>query len=199
MTRAYQAFLVVSCVVALIGFVFIKESWASSPQPAAAAEATEISSSTDASASSPRAATTSQVQNAPISTRIYTNSTFDFSLTYPSNLLVSEYDEGGGTKSIVFQKPNDHVGFQMFITPDPGDDPLTPGDIELDFPTLKMEGTQSLTIATGTAAVAFATDLPDFGPTRHLWFTHDGYLFEILTYPNLGSWLTKIIDTVRFP
>jgi hypothetical protein len=28
--------------------------------------------------------------------------------------------------------------------------------------------------------------------------SHNGYLFEITTYPNLGPWLTQIIDTIRF-
>jgi hypothetical protein len=41
----------------------------------------------------------------------------------------------------------------MFIMPDAGDDPLTPTDIELDFPTLEMDGTESLTVGTGIAAV----------------------------------------------
>ena len=85
----------------------------------------------------------------------------------------------------------------MFITPDPGN-PLTPANIELDFPALEMEGTESLTVGTGTPAVAFASAVPDFGPTGDLWFTYDGYLFEIVTYPNLVPWLAKIIDTIRF-
>jgi hypothetical protein len=87
----------------------------------------------------------------------------------------------------------------MFITPDTGGDLLTLADIELDFPTLQMEGTESLTMGTGTAAVAFASEVPDFGPTQNLWLTHDGYLFEIVTYPNLGPWLNPIINTIRFP
>jgi hypothetical protein len=62
----------------------------------------------------------------------------------------------------------------MFITPDEGDDPLTPPDIELDFPTLEMEHTESMMVGTGTAAVAFASEVPDFGPTQNLWLTHDG-------------------------
>jgi hypothetical protein len=52
---------------------------------------------------------------------------------------------------------------------------------------------------TGTSAVAFASEVPDFGPTQNLWLTHDGYLFEVTTYPNLGPWLTPIIATIRFP
>ena len=38
----------------------------------------------------------------------------------------------------------------------------------------------------------------DFGPTQNLWFTHDGHLFEVLTYPTQGPWLTQIIATIRF-
>ena len=71
-----------------------------------------------------------------------------------SDHSVTEYDEGGGSKSIVFQKPNDQVGFEMFITPDDADDPLTAADLKLDFPTLQMDGTQSMSIGTGTEAVA---------------------------------------------
>ena len=141
--------------------------------------------------------TTSPTQPAS-TTRTYTNAAFDFSLTYPSDLSVAEYDEGGGTKSIVFQKPDDRVGFEMFITPDDANDPLTAADLKFDFPSLEMENTQSLNVGTGTAAVAFASAVPDFGPTQNLWLTHDGYLFEILTYPNQAPWLTQIIATIRF-
>jgi hypothetical protein len=62
-----------------------------------------------------------------------------------------------------------------------------------------MENTESLTVGTGTAAVAFASKATDLGPDQELWFTHDGYLFEVTTYPNLGPWLTAIIDPIRFP
>jgi hypothetical protein len=108
------------------------------------------------------------MQRARSNTRAYADSAFDFSLTHPSDLSVSEYDEGGGTKSIVFQKANAHVGFEMFITPDAGDDPLTLAEIEFDFPTLEMNGTRSLAVGTGTPAVVFASEVPNFGPTREL-------------------------------
>jgi hypothetical protein len=47
--------------------------------------------------------------------------------------------------------------------------------------------------------MAFASNATDLGPDQELWFTHDGYLFEVTTYPTLGPWLTPIIDTIRFP
>lgn len=86
----------------------------------------------------------------------------------------------------------------MFITPDPYGPVTLPG-IQSAFPALKMQGTESLTIGTGTPALAFASSVQGFGSTSELWFAHDGYLFEISTYPNLGPWLAQIIDTIRFP
>ena len=134
----------------------------------------------------------------PADKNYLTNADFDFTLSYPSDLSVQEYDEGEGTRSVVFQNANEQVGFEMFITPDPADDPLTLEDIKLDFPTLETARVQSLTVGTGTPAIAFTSAVPDFGPTADLWFTHNGY-FEIVTYPNLGSRLKQIIDTIRFP
>jgi hypothetical protein len=195
MRSGYQNGLVLCCL-ALVALVVWSAAWGSSTEPLAVAEAAEISPTATASAPTPRA-TTLQMHGAP-NTRTYTNAAYDFSLTYPTDLSISNYDEGDGMKSILFQKPHVHVGFEMFITPDPGDNPLTPTDIELDFPGLQMEGTESLTVGTGTPAVAFASDVSNFGPVAELWFTHDGYLFEIVTYPTLGPWLSQIIDTIRF-
>jgi hypothetical protein len=62
-----------------------------------------------------------------------------------------------------------------------------------------IRGIESLMVGTGTSAVAFASNVPDFGPTQDLWLTHDGYLFEIVTYPDLGPWLAQIINTIQFP
>jgi hypothetical protein len=199
MKAGYKRVLILCCAVTLVAFVFLKNSSSSSAQRVTAVEDIYISSSTTASVPAPLATNTPQAESAASDMKTYTNTVFDFSLTFPSDLAVTEYDEGGGTKSIVFQKPNTHVGFEMFITPDTGDDTLTPADIVLDFPTLEMEGTESLTVGTGTKAVAFASAVPGFGPDSDVWLVHDGYLFEIVTYPNLGSWLTKIINTIRFP
>ena len=128
----------------------------------------------------------------------YHNKQYHFSLTYPSDLSVDQYDEGHGTKSIAFQKGDEPLGFQMFITPDP-DEPITLAQVKADFSTLAMQDIETVTIGTGTPALAFSSNTPDLGPTRELWFVHDGYLFEITTYSNLGGWLRQIIDTIRFP
>jgi hypothetical protein len=139
-----------------------------------------------------------QIASAGNNTSVYRNDMYDFVLAFPSDLSVHEYDEGEGTRTIAFEKEGEPVGFQMFITPDPAD-PITLPAIQNDFPGLEMQGTESLTIGTGTPALAFASSVQGFGSTSELWFAHDGYLFEITTYPNLGAWLAQIIDTTRFP
>jgi hypothetical protein len=73
------------------------------------------------------------------------------------------------------------------------------GSITVEFPTLKMQGTESVTIGTGTPALAFASNVPNFGPSQELWFVHAGYLYEITTHPDGAQWLKQIIDTIRFP
>jgi hypothetical protein len=111
---------------------------------------------------------------------------------------VYDYDEGEGSRTFVFEKQNENVGFQMFITPDPGDDPLGPADIELEFPTLKMQGVQSVTVGKSTPAVAFASESTDLGPDRELWFTHAG-LTKLRPTPIARSGSHKSSTPSAFP
>jgi hypothetical protein len=192
--------LFVGCVVALVAFVSLKESWGSSARTLAAIKATDISSSTIVSVAAPLATNTPQAESTAKGMRTYTNAAFDFSLTYPSDLSVSKYDEGEGVTSIVFQEANERAGFQIFVTPYPYiGEPITQARIKADVPTLDMQDTDSLTIGTGTQALSFASSDPDFGPTRELWFAHGSYLFEVVTYPDRAAWLAPIINTIRFP
>ena len=62
-----------------------------------------------------------------------------------------------------------------------------------------MQGTEGLIVGTGTPAIAFAGELENIGPSQELWFAHDGYLFEITTYPDHAEWLRQIVGTIRFP
>jgi hypothetical protein len=188
------------CILAVVALVSLKENRASSAQAVTAVEATDISSSTVVSVPAPLAKKTTQTESAGRDVQTYTSAAFDFSLTYPSDLSVSQYDEGQGVTSIVFQEVNEQTGFQIFVTPYPyPGEPITQARIKADLPTLEMQDTESLTIGTGTPALAFASADPDFGPTREIWFAHGSYLFEVVTYPDRAAWLAPIINTVRFP
>ena len=195
MTSGYQKVLVLCGVVALVAFAVLKDSSGSSAQ---AVEATTDISSTTVPA--PLATNTPQAESAARDMRTYSSAALDFSLTYPSDLSVSQYDEGQGVTSIVFQEANEQTGFQIFVTPYPyPGEPITQARIKADVPTIEMQDTNSLTIGTGTPALSFASSDPDFGRTRELWFAHGSYLFEVVTYPDRAAWLAPIINTIRFP
>jgi len=130
-------------------------------------------------------------------TTVYHSNIFKFSLAYPSNFTEAEYDEGEGSETIVIQNDTKPIGFQMFITPD--DEPfISATSLADDFPTLQITHPKNVTVGTGTPALAFASNAPDLGPSRELWFLHNGYLFEVTTYPNQASLLARIFTTLRF-
>lgn len=189
--------IIVGCILAVIALLSLEEKWSSSAQ---AVEATDSYSSPTVSVPLPLATNTPQAERAPSDMRTYTSAAFDFSLTYPSDLSVSKYDEGQGVISIVFQEANEQTGFQIFVTPYPyPGEPVTQARIKADLPMLEMQDIDSLTIGTGTPALSFASSDPDFGPTRELWFAHGSYLFQVVTYPDRAAWLAPIINTIRFP
>ena len=64
---------------------------------------------------------------------------------------------------------------QIFVTPDTADEPLTTEDIARNFPTLKMQGMERMTVDTSTPAIAFESEAPDLGPDKELWFSHNGF------------------------
>src|SRR3989344_7282985 len=51
----------------------------------------------------------------------YKNTTRQFSILYPEDLSFKEYDEGGGTYTIVFEDEAGEKGLQIFFTPYSGD------------------------------------------------------------------------------
>ena len=141
---------------------------------------------------------TGEVTHLDAATSLYRNSTYDFSLTYPSELAVDEYDEGAGDRTIVFRKGMEEVGFQIFITALSGA-PLSKEVIELSHPYVEAGSIIATTVGSSTPAFALAGSGPLLGPSREIWFTHNGYVFEVVTYPDRAAWLAEIFATIRFP
>jgi hypothetical protein len=135
---------------------------------------------------------TGEVTHLDADTSVYRNSTYDFSLTYPSELAVSEYDEGAGDRTIVFRKGMEEVGFQIFITPLSGA-PLSKEVIELSHPYVEAGSITATTVGSSTPAFALAGRGPLLGPSREIWFAHNGYVFEVVTYPDRAAWLANIM------
>jgi hypothetical protein len=134
----------------------------------------------------------------------YRNVTRNFSLRYPKELAVKEYDEGDTTYTIVFTgKTNTDIStsstpesFQIFFTPYM-DNVITKSRILKDVPSGQFTDPIEVIIGDGTHALAFFSKT-ELGETREVWFIHDGYLFEVTAYKELDSWLAEIMKSWQF-
>ena len=108
-------------------------------------------------------------------------------------MQVSEYNEGDGATTIIFES-ND-AEFEIFITPY-GKATVGADQFEKDEPSGAKE-LKNITID-GVRATAFFGQNPIMGDTREIWFTHGGYLFEVETYWFLNGWLAEIMKTWKF-
>lgn len=130
-------------------------------------------------------------------TKTFTHSLIGFSLEYPSDLEVAEFDEGQGARTILFQKPGEQHGFQMFIVPYQGDT-ISPERIAKDIPSRVLKDPVEVILGENTRATVFWSESPTIGQTREVWFIRNGYLFEITTYAEMDTWLAGILSTIQF-
>lgn len=129
--------------------------------------------------------------------KTFTHSKIGFSLEYPSELSVVEFDEGQGARTILFQKPGEQFGFQIFAVPYQGDT-ISPERIAKDIPSRVLKDPVEVVLGENTRASVFWSESPTIGETREVWFIRNGYLFEVTTYAELDTWLAGILSTLQF-
>src|SRR6266536_714567 len=123
----------------------------------------------------------------PNDTREYRNTHYGFALSYPKDLVLKEYDEGSGVRTITFEDPDTAYGFQIFIKPY-GQQQVNPEVFKTDESSGVMKEPKPIVIA-GAQGTEFFGHNDQMDDTREIWFIHGGYLFEIYTYKSLDSWL----------
>jgi len=128
--------------------------------------------------------------------RQYKNITRGFTLNYPESLSFKEYDEGGGTYTIVFEDEAGEKGFQIFFTPY-SEDTITESRILKDVPSGEFSEPTEVVLGDGTHALVFFSN-GSFGELREVWFVKDGFLYEVTTYKDLDTWLDEIMKTWKF-
>lgn len=130
-------------------------------------------------------------------TKEYTNKNHSFSLSHPKELDVKEYDEGGNSETVTFQRGSDLYGFQIFITPYKEKE-ITKERIAKDIPSQKVIEPVEVIIGSGVRALSFLSTNSFMGETREVWFIKDGFLYEVTTYKALDVWLAGILGTLKF-
>ena len=126
----------------------------------------------------------------------YASEEYGFSLYHPGELSVHGYDEGGGAATIIFQDIKTVQGFQVFIVPY-GEKQVTEERFVIDQPSGVFQEPQQIFID-GVSAIHFYGRNALLGTTSEVWFTHDGYLFEVTAPRALDAWLATVMQTWQF-
>jgi len=126
----------------------------------------------------------------------YRSTKYRFSLFYPKNMKVSEFDEGGGAQSITFENAGDAIGFQIFIVPYK-EHQVSSARFSQDVPTGVMKEPTNVTVD-GVFGTMFYSQSLTLGDTREIWFINNGYLYEVTTLKTLDSWLIERMKTWMF-
>lgn len=128
--------------------------------------------------------------------REYKNLLFRFSLLYPRDLQVREYDDGTSASTITFEDTVGTHGFQIFIVPY-SEKQITREQFKKDVPSGIIDEPTDIIIDGARATMFFSKDSV-IGETREIWFIKDGFLFEITARRALDAWLANIMQTWRF-
>lgn len=128
--------------------------------------------------------------------RLYKNLLLRFSLVYPKDLQVKEYDDGTSASTITFEEAIGDKGFQIFVVPY-AEDEITKEQFLKDLPSGFIEEPIDILID-GVSATMFESKDAILGNTREIWFINHGFLYEVTTRKELGLWLVNIMQTWRF-
>lgn len=128
---------------------------------------------------------------------LYANEHYRFELKYPRGFATKEFDEGNDRMTVVFQKPGEKQGFQLYVVPHP-EKYLSNATILRDVPSGKIVDLKEETIKPGLVAATFSSEEPFAGPVREIWILHGGYLFEFTAYGTDDAWLKQILQTLEF-
>jgi hypothetical protein len=176
------------CVAALLAsagaFLFVAQKW--NVEPPVASVPREATS------------TTGSTQRAAAGSREYRNERYHFSFLYPEDLDVHVFDQEGGVEVITFEDKAvvSLVGFQILVVPYK-DERISDEQFRRDLPSGVRTDVSNVTID-GVAGTAFYSVDASLGDTREVWFTHDGFLYEVTTYKALDEWLREILTTWQF-
>jgi hypothetical protein len=132
----------------------------------------------------------------PSDTREYRNTHYGFALFYPKDLVMKEYDEGRGVRTITFENPDNGFGFQIFIKPYT-DRKVNSEVFKIDESSGVIKDSKPIVVA-GVKGTEFYGHNDQMDDTSEIWFIHGGYLFEVYTYKPLDSWLAAIMKTWKF-
>jgi len=143
--------------------------------------------------------TSDSAQSVPSGYSTYASIPYHFSLSYPNDLAVKEYDEGDGAQTITFQdvhSPEQASGFELFVTPYSGSQ-VTQDRFLGDEPSGVRNNVQSVSVD-GASGAAFESLNATLGDTYEIWVIHGGFLYELTTLKALAPLLNTVAAAWKF-
>ncbi len=129
-------------------------------------------------------------------TNEYKNIRYNFSLLYPKELSVKEFDESNGAGTIVLENIEEALGFQIFIVPHRGEKVSDERFLQ-DVPSGVRENVSGFYVD-GVLATSFYSKSVELGNTFEIWIVHNEFLYEITVIRGQEVWLSEIMKTWRF-
>lgn len=127
---------------------------------------------------------------------LYRHPELNFTIEYPRELRALLFKEKDGSETIVFQESKDkNKGFQFFIQSFEEGEVLTQQKILEDLPNITIEEPQEVVIGSNIRALIFWANDSNLGRTREVWFSNNGYLYEVTAYADFDLELAKILST----
>jgi len=117
-----------------------------------------------------------------------------FSFSYDELFVVSrlpvDLEDPGET--FIFKGEDEKENFQIYVSIFDDDLPLSVGRIQNELPNMDFRDSQMISID-GAVAVVFSSSVGTL-ETREIWFTHDGKLYQISTYPEFDQKMVEILE-----
>jgi hypothetical protein len=157
----------------------------------------------DAAAASARLAvpdalsvSTPETRALPGGMRLYESKAFKFSIAYPEQLKVTQYEERGNAMTVTFENPDRTQEFEVYVTPY-AKAQIDDARFKLDQPSGRFLDPQDV-VVDGARATLFTGYNAIMGDTREVWFIKDGFLYEVMTYKPLDAWLGQMMQGWKF-
>jgi len=137
--------------------------------------------------------------------KTFTHPDFGFSFAYPDNFALKRFP-GDGEDSIVVQGKDGKNGLQMMISAYDEKDDLSLASVKNAAGELTIGDEKEITIGAKNDIKAFSFTLtnPDADPgdvsgtLNEIWFTRDGKLYQISSYPDFAGYMEKILQSFSF-
>ncbi len=137
--------------------------------------------------------TSTATRVAPDGQKEFRSEQYKFSLFYPQDFTVQEFDEGNGARTFVFGDEKHERGFQVFVIPY-AQEQVDRERFLLDSPSGVMKESIDVLIDGAKGTIFFGKN-GIMGDTREAWFIRGGFLYEVTTYKDLDAWLGGIMQT----